>query len=271
MEPRPRPTTAVPRLIDGVRRIVVVLAVAGLVLAGCARAPVGGPTPAGTATAAEPVDTGVEYEAPVTGVLPGPDPRRLVIQVTYPTDTGTCYGPPRPYLLEETDTVIFANVVMAPVGSPTPGSCPATGTGTLTTTAPVGTRSLTINQQPWRLAGGGYWRCDTELGCAPSADHCDATWTLQAFNGLDVPRHAGRHIEHCDQQWLVMTVDVNSAACGAGGRPGCSAPPSVARYVFRFATAWVLAARTVTAGCAQIRAAVPEFPEQICASLPATK
>jgi hypothetical protein len=246
---------------------------AGLVLAGatgCAPAPPGGPTPAGSTSAVQ-EDAVAPYEAPVTGVRPGPDAHSVLIQVTYPTDTGSCYGPPESTYVQEGDSVVSANVVMAQTGTPPSGSCPAQGTATLTTTEPVGTRFLVLNQQPWRLAGDAYERCDAELGCAPPADHCDLTWTLKAFNGLDVPRHAGRHIEHCDQQWLVMTVDVNSAACGAGGRPGCSAPPSVARYVFRWASAWLVAVRTVAAGCAPILAAVPEFPRQICASLPATK
>jgi hypothetical protein len=55
-----------------------------------------------------------------------------------------------------------------------------------------------------------------------------------AIAGLDVPRNSYHNVEHCDQTSLVLTIDVNSTACGAGGRPGCSAPPDVHRYSLRW-------------------------------------
>jgi hypothetical protein len=243
--------------------------------AACAQpvAPQGGPTPAGTArsTPQASVNTDAVFQAPVTGVRAGPDPNSVLIQVTYPTDTGTCYGPPQVTALEEEDAVVFANVVMSPTGAASSGSCPAQGSATLTATAPIGTRAVSLNQELWRRTGDGYARCDPDLGCSPPADHCAMAWTLKAFNGLDVPRHAARDIEYCDQQWLVMTVNVNAAACGAGGRPGCSAPPNVSRYVFRFTGAWKLVTQSSTAGCARILAVAPDFPQDACKSLPATR
>jgi hypothetical protein len=60
-------------------------------------------------------------------------------------------------------------------------------------------------------------------------------------------------------------------ACGAGGRPGCSAPPSVSRYFLRFtAPGWRVVARTAAGGCRAVLAVAPDFPRALCAHLPPT-
>lgn len=104
----------------------------------------------------------------------------------------------------------------------------------------------------------------------PPTDRCDSSWVLAAMERMDVPRNSARDVEGCDGSRLVMTVDVNSTACGAGGRPGCSAPPDVARYFLRFDEGWHVFARTRAAGCAAAVAVEPEFPRALCADLPAT-
>jgi hypothetical protein len=67
-----------------------------------------------------------------------------------------------------------------------------------------------------------------------------------------------------------MKVDANSAACGAGGRPGCSAPPSVTRYFLRFKNGWEQFTLTKTGGCDVVRAADRIFPPALCRDLAPT-
>jgi hypothetical protein len=73
--------------------------------------------------------------------------------------------------------------------------------------------------------------------------------------------------EYCDQQWMVLTVDVNAAACGAGGRPGCSAEPKVTRYFLRFDSYWRVIAFTTSGGCTAVKARASDFPDSICEDL----
>jgi len=68
-----------------------------------------------------------------------------------------------------------------------------------------------------------------------------------------------------------MTVDVNTAACGAGGRPGCSAPPNVSRYYLRFGNGWQVIVVTTTGGCAAVMARASDFPAELCRALEPTK
>jgi hypothetical protein len=88
---------------------------------------------------------------------------------------------------------------------------------------------------------------------------------------MDVPRNSAYSVEHCDPRWLVMTVDVNSTACGAGGRPGCSAPPNVRRYFLRYDGQghWTVFAGSVEAGCGRVLDYEPAFPREVCANLKA--
>ncbi len=219
----------------------------------------------------QPLDTSIAYAAEITGVSPGADPYTVLIAVTGSNGDG-CFGPPQVTLLEESPQTIFADVLVSYSGRAVGGRCPeGTHVAALTSTAVIGDRALTLNQQAWALRAGAYQRCDPEVGCSPPADHCAGSWVLQGFNSLDVPRHAARNIRYCDQRWLVLDVDVNSAACGAQGRPGCSAPPRVTRYVLRFGTAWAMVAVTATAGCDGILTRVPDFPHAACEHLPAVR
>ncbi|MEN3307047.1 MAG: hypothetical protein V7603_3249 [Micromonosporaceae bacterium] len=230
-------------------------------LAGCAGGRPGGPA------------TWTAYAADVTGVRRGSDARTLLIDVSLPAGHPDCARAPRVDQYTEENRSIYANVVFESARSGVVGGCPAAapGVATLRAPGPVGDRVVVLNQQAWAPDGPRYRRCDPVLGCAPPADHCDTTWVLAAVNGLDVPRNSARNIAHCDQAWLVLTLDVNSTACGAGGRPGCSAPPSVSRYFLRFtAPGWRVVARTAEGGCRAVLAVAPDFPRALCAHLPPT-
>lgn len=240
---------------------------AAVLLAGCARP---GPLGAGASGAPSPADW-TTFAAEVTGVRPGPAPQALVIDVSLPAGAEGCARNPRTDMYTEENNTIYANVVVDSARAGVHGGCPGAAAAVVMLTAPgpIGDRVVVLNQQAWARTGDAYRRCAADIGCHPPADHCDPSWQLAAFNGLDVPRHAARDVEHCDQQWMVMVVDLNTAQCGAGGRPGCSAPPSVHRYFLRFRDgAWQDFAQTQAGGCDAVRRADPAFPDELCRTLP---
>lgn len=211
--------------------------------------------------------------AEVTGVRRGPRPETVLVDVSLPSGHDGCARNPRTEMYTEENGTIFANVVFDLVrGLPT-GSCRVRVPAVVTLTAPqpIGERTLVLNQQAFGLMNGGYVRCAKHIGCHPPANHCDIAWQLAAVDGLDAPAHSRRKPEYCDQNWLIMTLDFNSAACGAGGRGGCSAPPLVTRYFMRFDNGWRVFAATRRAGCDDALIGDPDFPRRLCENLPATR
>jgi len=212
--------------------------------------------------------------ADVTGVRRGPDARTLLVDVDLPAGHPDCARNPRTDQYTEENGLIYANVIFDSARSGVVGGCPtrAADVATLTAPEPVGDRVVVLNQQAWAPAGGGYRRCDADLGCHPPADHCDQTWILAAVKNLDAPRNSHRNVEVCDARgWLVLTLDLNSTACGAAPRPGCSAPPAVTRYFLKFADRWGLITQTTTGGCTAVQATEPAFPRELCENLPPTR
>ena len=208
-------------------------------------------------------------QATVTAVHRGPDPTTLLVDVDLPAGAPACARNPQITYLEVGDQIIWANVVHEQQAG---ADCPdrATAVVTLTSPSPIGDRIVVLNQQAWAPDGDSYRRCDPTLGCDPPADHCASAWMDQATGGLDIPRHSARRVEFCDGAWLVITIDVNAAVCGAEPRPGCSAPADITRYFLRFDTRWQVLATTRAAGCAAVLAVEPTFPIAVCERLPAT-
>ncbi|GAA0451652.1 hypothetical protein [Actinoplanes campanulatus] len=249
------------------RRIVSGLCLLAVALTGCAR-PGASPQEAPSGTPAQ----WSTYAATVTGVTSGPGARTVTVHVAAPAGPDGCSRNVRVAGTQEENGTVFVSVTMESMLSSVHGACPGTTPAAVTVTSatPFGTRVVTVNQQPWALHGGVYQQCDTELGCHPSGDHCDATWTRAAVRGLDVSRHSQGTVESCDANWLVMTVPDDPAACGAEVRPGCEVNTAIRRYFLRAAgDGWSLVARTEAAGCAAIRAADASFPRARCADLPA--
>ncbi|MEE6257590.1 RAD23 family protein [Plantactinospora sonchi] len=218
-------------------------------------------------------------QADVTAVRPGPDPRTLLLDVDLPAGHPECARDPRiTYYTEEPGPDrqpdrIHANVVVDSARSGMTGGCPSRVTGEVRLRAPkpIGDRLVVLNYEAWARQGAAYRRCDSTVGCTPPADHCDPTWVIAAVQGLDVPRNSARNTERCDGAWLVLTLDTNSTVCGAGGRPGCEAPPSVHRYFLHWQEGgWRTVTRTQDPGCGDVLARRPEFPRSLCQDLPAT-
>jgi hypothetical protein len=255
-----------------IRRVLApVLTLACIGLAGCGSssamaAELSAPTSSET-------ETTTTFAANVIGIRVAPQPESVLIDLSMPAGDPTCARNPQVTNVTEEDGRVYANAVYDSVVTQSPVDCSqtVTATVTLTTADPIGTRPIVVNHQSWALRDGVYARCAADIGCTPPADHCDAAWILAAFNGLDVPRHAGRSVEHCDQTWMIMKVNLNTAVCGAEPRPGCSAPPSVVRFFLRFQDGWWrYLAQTRSGGCAAVLATEPTFPQTLCTDLPAT-
>ncbi|MET7969556.1 hypothetical protein [Micromonospora sp. NPDC005305] len=219
-------------------------------------------------------DTGwVTYQADVTAVRVGPDPRSLALTVALLGDADGCSRNPRITYLTEENNRVYANVVQDSRLSGTVGACPThtPGTVTLTTPGPIGDRIVVLNQEPWKRDGDGYQRCDTTFGCDPMpTDHCDPAWISVAVRGMDVSRHSVGSPEGCDGRWLVMTVPFDPVPCGVEARAGCDASVTVRRYFLRWAgeRGWASIATSTEAGCGRVRSVEPAFPRKLCADLP---
>ncbi|MEO3742116.1 hypothetical protein [Plantactinospora sp. B5E13] len=234
-------------------------------------------TPPPTAAAAPTWST---YQADVTRVRPGPDRRTLLLDVDLPAGHPECARNPRITNYTEEPGPdgqpdrIYADVAVDSARSGMVGGCPTRTTRQVRLRAPkpIGDRLVVLNQETWARQADGYRRCDPTVGCTPPADHCDPVWITAAVQGMDVPRNSARNTERCDGSWLVLTLDTNSAACGAGGRPGCEAPPSVHRYFLHWeSNGWRIVVRTQGHGCGDVLAVRPDFPRKLCQYLPATR
>jgi hypothetical protein len=223
----------------------------------------------------EPSAVWTEYSAEVTGVRRGSNDRTALIDIAVPAGRPDCARDPRITNYTEENGRVYANVVVSSAGAAIVGACPrpdrTPAVVTLTAPGPLGDRALVLNQEAWTPDGDGYRRCDRTLGCDPPRDPCDPRLLSAVRDGMDVPRNSAYTVEHCDPRWLVMSIDVNSTACGAGGRPGCSAPPSVRRYFLRYDGRWTVIASTTDAGCAGVLPHEPAFPRDVCANLPAPR
>jgi hypothetical protein len=121
-------------------------------------------------------------------------------------------------------------------------------------------------------------RCDDgELfGCdPPPADHGDPRWLRQAGHSGELPPERSWKSPGCDGTWLVM--DIAGMVTGCQPMDGMRRPSSCldamirVRWFFKFVgnAGWEMVGQGGGAGCADIHAAVPEFPSALCVSLPA--
>jgi hypothetical protein len=267
----------------GMRRIVFALSLL-LLLGGCARPPLlaaddsgaASPSPTGPgAVSPSPSDPGdggrwVTYQADVTAVSLGGDPRSLQLTVSLLAGGDGCSRDPRVTYLTEENNLVYANVVQ---DSNDAAQCPARTPGdvTLTAAGPINGRTVVLNGEPWKRDGDGYHRCDPTFGCDPMpADHCDPAWIQVAVAAMDVSRHSTATVEGCDGSWLVMTVPFDPVPCGAEPRPGCVPVVSARRYFLTWVdtTGWRTIAGSVDAGCGTVLAVEPDFPSVLCRDLP---
>jgi hypothetical protein len=210
-------------------------------------------------------------QADVVAIHPGPNDHSLIVDVDLPGGQPGCGENPRLGYHTEENGRIFANVVADSPANDVRGGCPdrKTATAVLTFEMAVAGKPLSINtSQLWDPGDPDYRLCPEHLGCHPPDDHCDRTWIDEAITHMDVPRHSYLDTVHCDQTWLVLDINTNAGACGAG-RPDCTAPPSVTRWFFHFDERWQEVGGTRRAGCADVLAREPRFPTSFCSDLAA--
>jgi hypothetical protein len=210
------------------------------------------------------------YGAEVIGVHPGPDESSLVLDLNLPAGAPDCAVDPRPGLVTEENGYLYLSVVYDAPGNETVGRCPEMQviTVTLTFELPVAGKPLVIDLRTWEPGTPDYRLCDEHLGCVPPDDHCDRAWIDEGTADQDLPQHTYVDTVYCDQSWLVLEINTNAGACGAG-RPGCSAPPNTRRVFYAWDDRWVAIAGGQEAGCPEALAQYPEFPRAVCAELPA--
>ncbi|WP_153033236.1 hypothetical protein [Amycolatopsis sp. YIM 10] len=207
----------------------------------------------------------VTWAAEVTGVRPGADAASVVIGVSVPD----CAGEPRVEMLTEENDTVYANVVVSGRGD-----CAGRKAAevVLRTPGPLGARPLMLNSMDvWGPSGGGYARCDEQLGCLPPEDHCAEAWIDKTVYGMDVPvkrLHGVRDVRGCDGDWLVLDIDRSAGDCPpAEGASPCTAGGQASRVFFEWRDGWSSFAGSRQAGCADAHAVRPEFPAALCASL----
>jgi hypothetical protein len=233
-------------------------AVVALIAAGACAAP-GAERPDATAGSAP-------MQADVVAIHPGPDDHSLIVDVEVPGGEPGCGENPRLGHHVEENGWIFANVVADSPRSLVFGGCPlrTSTTAVLRFEMVVAGKPLTINSiQFWDPGDPDYRLCPEHLGCHPPDDHCDRIWIDEAITHMDVPRHSYLDTKHCDQSWLVLDINTNAGACGAG-RPDCTAPPNITRWFFRFTDRWTLIGGTRRAGCDDVLTREPAFPPTFC-------
>jgi hypothetical protein len=154
--------------------------------------------------------------------------------------------------------------------------CPDKATEELAVTVPpLGDRPLRIDFETWSTAidGTTYQRCRPAFGCAPPpADRCAEPWTDHIVADVELPPGRDLDVVACDGTWLILDVDAVVTGCqGLDGEPppsSCAGSGTHVRWFLRFVdeeAGWgdVLFS-TTQGGCAEVVAAVPEFPTALC-------
>lgn len=162
--------------------------------------------------------------------------------------------------------------------SPTAYDCPVGPVRTvrIKLPGPLGRRQVILDRQVTFWAAGATRLTECGVGAIchkpppwpPPASCTDASYG-QAMVATYPPAHADYNAVGCDGRWLVLNVGWPGGAARCGG-PSCAEGSTVTHWFFRASKkGWVEVGVTLTAGCAYIHQAVPQFPTRLCASLPA--
>lgn len=253
------------------RRGLVCLA--ALVLVGGCGSAVGGAGGAagttGTTGAAPAADGPQTYAVPVKALHLSPDGRTVIIDV----DRGMVACPVRPhvYNLEEDAAVVDVNVTVD-VG-PTAG-CPTDAVTTVPVplSAPLGSRSVSVNSTLYTVTPTGFATCDPEIGCHPPTAGCnDESYRATRYT-MDLPLHGVTwNVVGCDGTWMIMDVDTGHSGCAAAGsypdgQDPCANNHQVRRWFFHNVNGvWTSVGGTTAPGCPP---GLPTgFPTALCQNL----
>ncbi|MFF6788828.1 hypothetical protein ACFY9C_07115 [Streptomyces filamentosus] len=151
-----------------------------------------------------------------------------------------------------------------------------TGTRRVETTVeldgPLGSRKVLVNNWTAYTPAGAVppaLRPCGENGCDPTPPRCAPSSYQQAVDGTDVPEHTGWEERGCDGTWLVLDLSSRMGPVCGGVDDGCSSGSVSQRWFYRAEPeGWRAVAMNGGAGCAGVRAVLPDLPERLCASLP---
>lgn len=256
--------------------------IAVLALAGC------GGTSAVSTAAATTTTFPAEYSAPydVAATSPGADDTHLVVRLVPLGVAGQINDcPVRAEIqqLDEADAGIVRLNFTLTARQVEADGCPEPWIDVpVALHASVKDRRVTISTG----IGGGWWlptgssyekcqlpKCNPDTGAPQPAPTCDNGTLSDAVRRGDVPQHVVFKQVRCEGEWAVIDLDFGAAACGPvseiEGSNRC-ANQQVHRQYFRAeGNLWKLIAWDEQAGCTAIHATTPEFPDHLCADLPA--
>ena len=252
-----------------VRRVgvVVALLVAALAVAGCGQgAPAEVTTASATASRAR-LEPSFVRDARLQA-----DGRTLVLSASLPAGRAGC-GDGLAASTQDDARTVWVQLTFESTLWAVQGACPGERVASVTVTLDtvLGARTLSIdNSDFWALQDGALRRCGPH-GCHPVVvpATCTSRSYAQAEAQLaDLPRHAMTSQVGCDGTWLVLEVWYPAGpVCGDGAT--CTGA-SAGRWIMHASPqGWHVALASRSAGCTQIRAALPAFPEPLCRSLKA--
>lgn len=105
-------------------------------------------------------------------------------------------------------------------------------------------------------------------GQAPDLIGCGRE-LVDAVRQMDVPPRSHIDVRGCVEGWAVVDVDIGASACPAGEEPNRCAGQRIDRiYARRTDGRWTTITYDNAAGCGTVRDTGPEFPAELCESLP---
>ncbi|MGI9155373.1 MAG: hypothetical protein ACR2FG_01845, partial [Marmoricola sp.] len=208
--------------------------------------------------------------AAVTAIgVPAQGADALVITVTVPSGGAGCASRPEARVIGYDRRTLRMETVVESNQSP---DCTRTTSRTFTTQVAVRGRQLVVNGQSWEpAASGSFTRCSARVGCAPPDDRCDPVWTRTLTPHFDLPPQKSTTVVACSGRWLVLDVDATSCRSTAGSISSSECTGTSHRRWFAELDAqrnWRVVASGSSAGCVDVKHAVPAFPRSLCKDLP---
>ena len=247
---------------------VVAALLGAAVVAGCVRA-----TPDAVTTESTAARTVQLQPAYVRDARLQADGRTLVVSAALPAGRAWCGDGLTASTQAEDEQGVWVQLIFDSSLSDVQGACPGERVASATVVLPraLGERTLSIDQNDhWVLEDGALRRCDDQ-GCHPVVvpAACTSTSYVQAQAQLtDLPRHSMASEVGCDGTWLVLEVWFPGGHVCGDGAP--CAGKAAGRWIMRASPqGWHVALASRAAGCGQILAALPAFPERLCRSLKA--
>ncbi len=210
-------------------------------------------------------------EAALTAVGPAaPGEDALVLTVQVPAGGPGCSTRPQARVTAFDRETLRMQTVVESNHAP---YCTKSVSRTFTAKVALRGRRLVVNGQSWAPGpSAAFVRCNAAVGCAPPSDRCDPIWTSTLTPHFDLPPEKRATVVGCSGRWLVVDIDAVVPACqpvGGAIPSGCTGGDIRRRWFAELDNQrnWRVVASGASAGCADVRRAVPAFPRSLCAGL----